>query len=389
MKLRRVWSISKKSLREVRRDRGRFFFTLVFPLMFLFMFGLAFGGNHTTSYNVGVVNMGISNIDAQCARQFVGNLTYGGIIQVNEYGSDNTTALGDLREGKLSGVVVIPSNFGESILSFWMSPSSPSEWTNTSVLLYADGGSIFASQTIPPLVQQALVKTAFGSETTGSSLPVTVSSPTLVSVEGLRILDSMVPSMMVFAIFLAMQTTATASIEEKEKGLARRIRTTPATASDVLAGATVAAMIVAVFQVAVMFGASFLIGYSPKGGAYGLMSGFLVAMIFAVTCVGLGLIIGSVSKTEGAAAAISWVIMMPLMFFSGLWVPKEMLPSQVQPLSDVLPTTRIADALTSLLSRGAAITAPAVLIDIIGISAFTAAVYIIGILVSRRSAAYF
>jgi ABC-2 type transport system permease protein len=210
-----------------------------------------------------------------------------------------------------------------------------------------------------------------------------------VSVEGLKFIDALVPGLMTFAILMTMETTATVFLEEKEKGLTRRIRTTPVTTSDISAGVTITVMITAVFQVAVMFGASSLIGYHPRGGAYGLASGFVIAVLFAVLCVGMGLIVGTVSKSAAAASAMSWVILMPLMFFSGLWVPKEMLPSQIQSISNILPTTYVADALTSLLSRGAAITAPTVIMDIIGISIFTAVIYAIGNLVFRRTAGNF
>ncbi len=54
----KIWTLALLSLRRILRDRVTLFFTLLFPAMFVVVFGLAFrgGGNKTTTYHVAVVN---------------------------------------------------------------------------------------------------------------------------------------------------------------------------------------------------------------------------------------------------------------------------------------------------------------------------------------------
>ena len=58
MNVRRVGAVVAASVRMFRRDRPATFFTFAFPIMFIVLFGLIFGGSGTSRPTVNVVGSG-------------------------------------------------------------------------------------------------------------------------------------------------------------------------------------------------------------------------------------------------------------------------------------------------------------------------------------------
>jgi len=58
MSLRRIGAVVAASVRMFLRDRPAFFFTFAFPIMFIVLFGLIFGGSGTSRPTVNVVGTG-------------------------------------------------------------------------------------------------------------------------------------------------------------------------------------------------------------------------------------------------------------------------------------------------------------------------------------------
>jgi len=48
----------------------------------------------------------------------------------------------------------------------------PGYWANTTVQLYVDSGSMFTTQAIPPMVQQALVVSVYGNPSENAFRPI-------------------------------------------------------------------------------------------------------------------------------------------------------------------------------------------------------------------------
>ena len=51
-----IFSLYFANLKEFMRDRGAIIWTLAFPLIFIVLFGVIFGGNSAPNYTVGIVN---------------------------------------------------------------------------------------------------------------------------------------------------------------------------------------------------------------------------------------------------------------------------------------------------------------------------------------------
>ena len=166
-------------------------------------------------------------------------------------------------------------------------------------------------------------------------------------------------------------------VDDRDKGVLKRYQMSSATSGDLLTGQSLGAMVTSATQVVLVVLTGVAFGFNPIGGAPGLIAGIFVAFIFALFAVGLGLIIGALVKTTGAATGVALTIVMVMAFFSGFSSHSNPCP-QLQQAAIIFPSYYANDAVKSLVARGASILAPQVLYDIGILCVFSVVVYLIG-----------
>ncbi|MHA3961969.1 MAG: ABC transporter permease [Candidatus Thorarchaeota archaeon SMTZ1-45] len=382
MNLRRILALTKKELRKTTRETAVLFLLIIFPIMITFVFGFAFGaigGGNTTSFDVGLLNLDSTGTEADWSYAFTGNLTTSEIFTVYNF-NDNATGQDALLQGNLDAFIIIPEGFGNSVESYYGAPFDPSAWANTTIGLYVDSGSMIAVSAVPPLVQEALMKTIFGSDAIAIGLPVEIGSPALVESSTFTQWDYMAPGIFAFAaIFMTMIVAQTMTVE-RDEGLLKRLRTTPASSADYLVSQTVSYMIIAVVQVALVLASSFAIGYRPASGIAGVAFTFVIALAFSLVAVGFGLISATISKSAEAATGMSFIFIMPQMFF-GTFMP---VGGVTEAISMFIPSKYVTDALTTLFLRGAPITTPVIWTNLAIVSVVGVLLVIVGIFLFER-----
>jgi ABC-2 type transport system permease protein len=366
MNLRRILALTNKDLKKTSREPAVLFLLIVFPIVLTIIFGFAFGGiggGTTTSFDVGLLNLDVTGPQTQWSDSFVDNLTSSEVFVIHDF-DDNTTGQAALLQGNLDAFIVIPAGFGDSIESYYSAPSDPSAWTNTSIGLYVDGGSLMAVSAVPALVQKELMDTIFGSESMTISLPIEIKSPALVESSTLSQWDFMAPGIFAFAAIFLTMIVAQSMTYERDEGLLKRLRTTPASSSEYMISQTLSNMAIAVVQVALVLASAYAIGYRPATGPAGIGFTFLISLAFALVAVGFGLIAATVSKSADVATGISFIFIMPQMFF-GTFMP---LGGATEVIAQFMPSKYITDALTTLFLRGAPITSTIIWFDLAVVS---------------------
>ncbi|MHA2296433.1 MAG: ABC transporter permease [Candidatus Hodarchaeales archaeon] len=370
MNVQRVATLVIKDIKRLIREPALLFLALLFPLIltgaFGFVFGSFGGASGDTSYTIGIVDLD----GTEWATYFTGNVSESEVL-VNTAYQDSVTAQEDLEQGKIDAYVILPSDFSDSMDSFWQDPGNPGAWLNTTVELYVDQGSIVVSMALPPLIQQILITSMYG-ETTSTPQPVQIGTPSLVVAEHFTQFDIMAPGMFAFAAIFITMIVAESFTGEKEQGLLRRIQLTPTSSAEVITGSVISNMITAVIQVAIIFGVSVVMGFKPKGGIEGIVFAFTMVSLLALCNVGFGLIAATLAKSPGSASGISFIFILPQMFL-GTFVP---VPEAV---ARIVPGFYTTDALKSVLLNGASITGPVVLFNFGMMIVFSVAVIAIGI----------
>jgi ABC-2 type transport system permease protein len=381
MKFQRVAALTNKEVKKTVREPAVLFMIFLFPVVFVLAFGASFGGLGAAQpvYTLGVVNTDQANI-ANSTQAFMGALSDTKILSFQIY-VDNQTAQNDLSQGKIQAVMIIPSVFSQSLVSYRAAPDDPSKWINATVSLYLDKGSVVATQAIPPIIQQVI--TAFTDQSQQpASTPISLQIASLIETKKVSVFEFMAPGMFTFASIFLIMMVAQSFTQDRENGMMKRIRTTPTTPTEFMTSQVLSYMLIALIQAIIVFAAVYLMGFKPnvEFSAYALA--FTLVLIFSLSNVGFGLITATIAKTSGAATGIAFLFVLPQLFL-GTFVGAS-LSSSAQIVSKFVPSYYVTDALTSLFLRGAALTSPTILLDLAIVSASCVAILAVGIILYAK-----
>ena len=377
MKFQRVLALTKKEMKKTVRDPAVLFMIFLFPIVFVFAFGASFGavGDNQTAYSIGVVNMDQA-CSVNASQLLLTALSDTNILNVEAY-VDNQTAQTDLSQGNVQGVMIIPTDFSQSFVSYQAAPNDPNMWTNATVSLYLDKGSLIATQAIPPIIQQVLSGLAGQSQQAVAS-PFSLETASLVEVNAPSTFDFMAPGMFTFASIFLIMMVAQSFTQDRENGMMKRIRITPTTPTEFIASQVLSYMVIALVQAILVFIMVYFMGFQPDVGMPVYAFAFALVLLFALSNVGFGLITATIAKSSGAATGLSFLFVLPQLFL-GTFVGSS-LSGAAQVAGKIVPSYYVTDALTSLFLRGAAITSTAVLVDTAAVSASCTAILAVGII---------
>ncbi|MBZ0269059.1 ABC transporter permease, partial [bacterium] len=161
-----------------------------------------------------------------------------------------------------------------------------------------------------------------------------------------------VPGTMIMFLLLVMCTSgAVLLVIERRQGLLRRLASTPIDRRAVVLGKWGGRLALGAVQVAFAMAAGTVL-FDMDWGA-NLPWVILVTMIYAALMAALGLLLGSLARTEGQAVGIGVVSANVLGALGGCWWPIEIAPAWMQKLALFLPTGWAMDALHRLVAFGA------------------------------------
>jgi len=376
MNMQRIRALTVKELLRVLREPANLFMIIMLPLVMTLVFGIAFGGIG----GGGDVQYGVAILD-QDASSWSGELVSGlngSCVLVPQYYEDDVSGQDALSQGKVSAVLVIPNGFGASVDDFKSNPVDEASWATTTLELSIDQGSMIAGAVIPSLVQQALTVTLYGVEARSPPSPVMIGSPVLVESVKITQFDSMMPGMFSYAVIFVTMIVSQVFTEERQLGLLKRIAFTPTTASDIFAAQVAANLITGVFQVSVVFGSSYLMGFRPMGGLAGIGLAYLLSLLLVLCNVGFGLITATLAKSSGAASGLAFVFILPQMMLGSF------IPGIPENLSRLVPTYYVTQTLTNVFIRGASASSASSIQNLGLLGVYSLFVIVVGIVLYNR-----
>jgi ABC-2 type transport system permease protein len=131
----------------------------------------------------------------------------------------------------------------------------------------------------------------------------------------------------------------------RERGVLKRLQTTPIGPVRVLAAQLVADLTVAVVMVVAILAVArigFAVPLPRQAGGF-----VLAALLAAAALLGAGLLVASVAPTGRVARGIGALLFYPMMFFAGLWIPIPNMPAALQHVSHATPLGAAVPALTT------------------------------------------
>jgi ABC-2 type transport system permease protein len=153
--------------------------------------------------------------------------------------------------------------------------------------------------------------------------------------DGDSYLAAYLPVLMAFSLVMSAVNLLPPTLAQyREKGILRRLSTTPVPASWLLAAQALIFAGVAVVVSIVLFA----LGIAFEVTVPRQFAGFVLSLILlGAATLGIGLLVTALARTAKAANAVSFTLFFPLMFLAGLWVPRPLMPDLMRTASDYSP----------------------------------------------------
>lgn len=161
-------------------------------------------------------------------------------------------------------------------------------------------------------------------------------------------INYMTPALIVFTITVtALFSISQTIVSYRQLKFLKRLKGSPVRALTILSGLSFANFVATLFGIALLVGAAILVyEASFPENFISFLVGFILVFL---SLTAIFLFISAVARSERMALAISLILFLPVMFFSGVFVPLDMLPEWIaQYISPYLPVTYAVELLQGL-----------------------------------------
>lgn len=334
--LRTVAIFTKLNTQRFFRDRLALFFGILFPLIFLFIFGSISKGSGAPSFNVALINQSSTPF----AKRLDTQLTKAKALKVDKTLTTIAAAKDKLSKGQIDGIIVLPQTFGE--------PSEAQHLPSGDIRVLYSQSSSGTGQTLSSLLSGEVSQ--LNDQLIGSKPPLSVTAQQ-VNDKHLSAFDYTFSGLLGFSILgIGIFGPINVFPELKKQGILRRLHTTPLKVWQYFLATMFSQAITGVVSIAIQFVVAISVFGLHVTGNYLEILLFTVFSIFLI--LGIGLAIGGWANNERQAAPLSNIIVFPMMFLSGTFFPRFEMPHWLQLASNYLPLTPVIDGVRQLTTEG-------------------------------------
>jgi len=319
------------------RDKTAIFFTIGFPLIFLFVFGSLNGSNSSVSFNVALIN----NSDSSFAKDFAKSLKESDTLKVNQEVTTLDEAKEKMSRSELDATIILPETFGDTQQGdAYPSGEAKVVYTQNNTQSGTALSSILQSQFAQ--INQKLAPSVSPFTVTGEEL----------NENSLSAFDYTFAGLLGFAI-IGMGIFGPINVfpELKKMGILRRLSTTPLRVWQYFVSTMIGQAVIGVLAITIMFIVAITVFHLQVVGNWFELALFIILSIMMI--LGIGLALGGWAKNERQVAPLANIVVFPMMFLSGTFFPRFLMPEWLQNITAFLPLTPVIDGIRLITTEGA------------------------------------
>ena len=336
-------AVAKASFRSILRSPSAVIFTLLFPLIFILVFGFIGGGGLTV--DVGVAKGSDVNNPVYKALQATGV-----IHLVTDESAEQMKK--DLAKGHLDAILDITKNTATwpTYAPVQSKPQLPPFTVNVQYTSASqDKGKILNS-----LISSILFK--INSAMAKNAPPALADlKETTVTVRAYKTIDYILPGQLGFSLLsTGVFGTAFVFLSLRQTLVIKRFFATPVKRYSIVVGEALARITFA------LIGASFILlvgrfafGFTLVHGVITFINMLVLSFIGVVIFMGFGFTVSGIAKNESTVPPIANLITLPQFLLSGTFFSITVFPTWLQPICRVLPLTFLNDAMRQVAFEGA------------------------------------
>jgi len=335
-KLYTVAVFARLNTRRFFRDRLALFFGILFPLIFLFVFGGIFGHDSGTSFNVAFINESKTPV----AQQYAEQAEHNSLLKIDKTTTTMSEAQQKMIRSQLDATIVLPSSFG----AMQKGQKYPS---GTAQVIYTENNAS-AGETLTSILQAQFQ--GLNAKFVNTNMPFNVQGVQQTN-KSLTQFDYTFAGLLGFAI-IGMGIFGPVNVfpELKKQGILRRFHTTPLRVWQYFTAMVISQAAIGLVSLGIMFAVAITVFHLHVVGNWLLIAFWLVISITMI--LGIGLAIGGWSRNERQAAPLSNIVVFPMMFLSGTFFPRYLMPSWLQSATNWLPLTPVIDGVRLITTEG-------------------------------------
>ncbi len=338
--MQRIWAIVERELRRFRRSPALIVMSLVMPIIQLVVLGYAFGGQ-VKHLKVAIVDHdhGMPAVRLPELSNAVGANAQ--VFETEDY-SDMGQAVGDLRDGRLNGVVDIPPGFSRRTLTS----------NDPRVALVEDNTDTFVSGSLAATVS-GLIGAYNSPAIDAARIPKQTSLDVVEVYPYVPYIQYLLPGSIVMSIFtMVMIGGGIIFVDDKARGLHEGYLVTPITRLELILGFNLSGAIKAVIAGFVLMTIGSLIAGVPNPfEPLRLMRLLFVIVVTAFALVSMMFFLMVRVNDPLIPRATFGVLNTFLYFPSGAVYPQQAFPGWMRAIAKVDPFTYAVHALKSLLLK--------------------------------------
>lgn len=330
--MRAFKEIFLSQVRMFFRERVTLMITVILPLLLGIFLGIVFSGKSSREVRALVVDEDGSGTMALVIDGLIEGTVGTGLVVEK---AEKKEALVQLEAGKVDSVLVFPKDSAISALGAG----------KTEVIVYFDPNRVTSS--IARLIMETFV---------GELNFKVTKVERLFTVKEHAVGDKAIPlgnfffpnTLAVSLLWMSLFATALPLVKQREKGALVQMKATPLSPITFMMGSILARLFIGLLQSGLFIAAGLIALELP---VLDRLSLFIMAVIIGnLTLVFMGYMIASISRNMQSADAVSQVFNFGMMFLSGVFFTKEMLPDFFQKVSYAIPLTYMADLFRQLMT---------------------------------------
>ncbi len=394
-----IWTLAKKDLRLLIRDKAGAFFTFGFPVMYALFFGTIFknmgGGGGPTTMEIIVVDQD----QTEASKAFVQKLNESDSTRIVEKNLDEAAEL--VQKGKKPAYVLIQEGYGKAAQNiFWGDPPAfeigvdPSKRVQAMILegmLMQHAADNFSrafsdKDTMSKQIAQSresvtqskdlnaaervIFSTFFtaldsfmqnipgGDETDGGTgggfggmtpAVITTKEITQQKTDTGNTFNITFPQSLVWGLMGCAATFGISLVVERVRGTLVRLRMSPISYAQILAGKGLACFIalITVNGIMLVFG---MVVFDLSPNNYPLL--ILAILCSSICFVGIMMLLSVLGRTEASAGGIGWAVLIVMAMLGGGMVPYMFLPDWIKTIATISPVKWTVVAMEGAIFRG-------------------------------------
>ena len=326
-------AITKASLLAILKNPGALFFSLVFPLIFVGIFG-SFGGGGIASYKLALdKNADTSNV------VLYQMIKHNPLLKLIDY-KDTTEQRIDLEKGRIAAVMNI------------VAVKDSTDNLKYNIQLKSTTASTPDLATVVPVLENVIDKYEKAMHPQQQSL-ISITK-NIYSIREYKQIDFVLPGQIGFSIlFSTLFGIAFTFYNLREQLVLKRFYASPVNKLNILFGIGFSRLLFQIINVIVLIVVGrYFLGFTLSHGFATFSQMLLLAFFMLIVLMGVGLIFSSIVKSDSTIPLLINLFALPQMLLSGAFFPISVFPNWLQIFCKCLPLTHFNLAMRKISFEG-------------------------------------